>query len=143
MIILDTNVVSVLLTARGDQDPSLVEEWLQTVEDEVYTTAITRGEVLAGIDLLPAGKRRSALAASAEALFSALGQRILSFGAQHAPRYAQVVAKRTSAGQPIGSMEALIAAIALAHGAVVATRNTQDFLGVGLVLVNPYDPTTW
>ena len=62
---------------------------------------------------------------------------------QHAPPHARVVAARTRAGHSVSAMDALIAATALAHQATVATRNTRDFLGVGIVLVNPYDATTW
>ena len=141
MIILDTNVVSAVMTTRGNRDPGPVEDWLQTVTDEVCTTAVTRSEILAGIAVLPDGRRKSTLAAAADVLFAAMRDRTLPYLPQHAPHYAHVMAART--GQPVGAMDALIAATALAHGATVATRNTKDFLGVGLVLVNPYDPTTW
>ena len=143
MIVLDTDIVSAVMTTRGDRGPSPVEDWLQTVTDEVCTTAVTRSEVLAGIAVLPAGKRKSTLAAAADVLFAAMRDRTLPYLPQHAPHYARVVAARTRAGQTVGAMDALIAATALAHQATLATRNTKDFLGVGLVLVDPYDPTTW
>jgi predicted nucleic acid-binding protein len=43
------------------------------------------------------------------------------------------------AGKPIDTMDALIAAIALAHSMTLATRNTGDFAGLGLPLVNPFE----
>ena len=143
MIVLDTNIVSAVMITRGDRGLSPVEDWLQTVTDEVGTTAVTRSEILAGIAVLPAGRRKSILTAAADVLFAALRDRTLPYLPEHAPHYAHVVAARTQAGLSAGAMDALIAATALAHGATVATRNTKDFLGVGLVLVNPYDPTTW
>jgi len=141
VIVLDTNIVSAVMTTRGDQGPSPVEDWLQTVTDEVCTTAVTRSEILAGIVVLPAGRRKNTLAAAADVLFTAMRDRTLPYLPQHAPHYAHVVAARTD--QPVGAMTAPIAATALAHGATVDTRNIRDFLGVGLVLVDPYDPTTW
>jgi len=143
VIVLDTDIVSAVMTTRRDHDPSPVEDWLQTVTDDVWTTAVTRSEVLAGIAMLPAGRRRSTLARAADVLFAAMRDRTLPYLPEHAPHYARVIAARTRAGQQAGAMDALIAATALAHQATLATRNTKDFLGFGLVLVNPYDPTTW
>jgi len=141
VIVLDTNIVSAIMTAGRVPNP--VEDWLQTVSDELCTTAVTQSEILAGIAMLPDGRRKRTLAATANVLFTALGDRVLPYLPQHAPHYAQVVAAHTRAGHHVGAMDALIAAVARAHGATVATRNTKDFLGVGLVLVNPYDPATW
>jgi predicted nucleic acid-binding protein len=36
-------------------------------------------------------------------------------------------------------MDALIAAIALTHGAGIATRDTSDFADLGLDLINPFE----
>ena len=48
------------------------------------------------------------------------------------------MAQRERLGQPIALADAQIAAIALAHQAVLATRNTKDFEGLGLKLLNPW-----
>ena len=37
------------------------------------------------------------------------------------------------------SMDALIAAIALTHRAILATRDVGDFEGLGLELINPFE----
>lgn len=42
---------------------------------------------------------------------------------------------------PRPERDALIAATALAHGMTVVTRNTVDFAGMGVPLINPWD--TW
>jgi predicted nucleic acid-binding protein len=41
-------------------------------------------------------------------------------------------------GRPIDEMDALIAAIALANGATLATRNPRDFENCGVTLINPW-----
>ena len=40
----------------------------------------------------------------------------------------------------MGQMDGLIAAIAVANGAAVATRDESDFAGLGLEVINPFDP---
>jgi predicted nucleic acid-binding protein len=56
-----------------------------------------------------------------------------------AKHYAVLVAARTRHGQPISTEDAQIAAIALAAGLTVATRNTKDFETIeGLMLANPW-----
>ena len=61
------------------------------------------------------------------------------FDAAAAKNYAVIVAARTRQGQPISTEDAKIAAIALAAGLTVATRNTRDFENIdGLNLINPW-----
>ncbi|WP_310625621.1 FitA-like ribbon-helix-helix domain-containing protein [Limnohabitans sp.] len=64
--------------------------------------------------------------------------RVLSFDLEAAVVYADLVAMRDRQGQPIDVADAQIAAICLAHGATLATRNTQHFEGLGLTLMNPW-----
>jgi hypothetical protein len=108
--------------------------------DIFYVSAITQAEILLGIALLPAGKRREALAAAAHAMFAEeFAGRCLPFAAAGAALYADIVAARRAAGLPITTEDAQIAAIALAHGHPLATRNTRDFAGIaGLTLLNPW-----
>jgi predicted nucleic acid-binding protein len=49
------------------------------------------------------------------------------------------VSHRDRLGLPIDTADAVIAAIALEHGAQLATRNTKDFTELGLVLINPWN----
>lgn len=62
----------------------------------------------------------------------------LDFTAAVAERYATVTLARRQAGRPIPILDAQIAAIALHAKASLATRNTKDFEGIGLSLINPY-----
>ena len=137
--LLDTNVLSELMrerTAAGVQD------WFaQNLHLPMHTSSITQAEILTGVALLPAGKRRTLLAEAAEQMFEQdfpVGH-CHAFDAAAAHHYAVIVASRTRLGQPISTEDAQIAAIALANGLTLATRNTKDFDNIaGLTVTNPW-----
>ena len=138
MIILDTNVVSELM--RPAPSERVVEWTTSQPATSLYTTSITQAEILHGIMLMPAGRRRKALEAAAEAMFvEDFGGRILPFGSDAARPYARIAAERRRAGRPISQFDAQIAAIARATGAAVATRNVEDYDGCGVRIVNPWE----
>ncbi len=137
MIILDTNVISELM--KDAPDPS-VRDWAQaTPVTELWITSVTVAEVFLGIERLPEGQRKRALATAAGHWVDQIFRnRVLAFGAGEARLYASLVAIRLRSGHPIGIPDAQIAAIARAHGATLATRNVKDFDGTGVDLVNPW-----
>jgi predicted nucleic acid-binding protein len=137
MIIVDTNVLSEVI--KLSPSPRVVDWWNSHPEDELYLTSITQAEILAGIELLPRGKRRAAIAQAAEATFREdFADRILPFDGEAACEFARIIAARRSLGRPISQPDAQIAAIARNCGAVLATRNTGDFEHCGVKLVNPW-----
>jgi len=137
MIILDTNVLSESL--KPSPSP-IVLNWLAALDrSSAFTTTITQAEILYGMESLPAGKRRTALLAAADTIFGhEFAGRVLSFDDDAARAYAQIVSARDAVGRPISQFDAMIAAIARAHDAIVATRNTPDFHACGIALVNPW-----
>lgn len=135
MIVLDTNIISAVM--RGPNAPPEVLAWLRELEERPVTTVINRAEIMAGISLLPAGARRDRLFNAAQSAFSTLGS-TLPLTPEAADAYGAVLQKRTVAGAPISTMDALIAAICLTSGATLATRNVRDFRGLGLNLINPW-----
>ncbi len=138
-ILLDTNVLSELMRPRPAVE---VLDWFERQQGISFLIcAITRAEILLGIALLPAGKRRESLAAAAEQMFiEDFAGKCLAFDARCATEYALLVAGRTRRGQPMSTEDGQIAAIALCHDLPLATRNGKDFQGVeGLVVVNPWE----
>jgi toxin FitB len=137
VIILDTNVLSELM--RAEPHPRVVAWIAAQPSATLYTTSVNQAEILYGIVALPEGRRRTALVAAAEAMFTEdLNDRVLPFDGVAAARYAEIVATRRRAGSPIEGFDALIAATALAAGADVATRDVTGFEGCGLTLINPW-----
>ena len=139
MIILDTNVLSELMKPKP---AAPVVAWIgEQPTAGLYTTAITQAEILHGLMLLPAGRRRRALEAAVTSMFAEdFEGRILGFGSDAAPPYARIATDRRRAGRPISQFDAQIAAIAWATGATVATRNVDDFEGYGVKVLNPWQP---
>lgn len=136
--LLDTNVLSELMR----QEPSAaVMRWFDgRAEATLFTSTISKAEVLTGIALLPRGKRRDALAVAAERMFDRdFADRCLPFCTKAAEHYALVRAECSRLGRPMSTEDGQIAAIALEHRLSLVTRNVKDFESVtGLVCVNPW-----
>ncbi len=137
MIIIDTNVISELL--RPTPEPA-VEAWLGEQDGlSIYLTAISEAELRYGVAIMASGKRRDGLGVAIDRILrDDMAGRILPFDSAAARAYADIAARRRSAGKPISQADCQIAAIARAHTAPVATRNTPDFEGCGIDLINPW-----
>jgi len=137
MLILDTNVISEIMQMLPS--PRVLAWWSQQQVGELFTSTVTMAEILYGIDLLPKGKRRDRLLAQAEAMFAQdFAGRILPFDEDAARTFPEIAAGRRAQGRPMAEFDAQIAAIARSRRAILATRNTADFEGCGLRLVNPW-----
>ena len=137
MIVLDTNVLSELM--RPLPTPSVVSWIDQARSSDLRVTSITRAEILSGIAILPPGHRRQALASAADRTFArGFGGPVLAFDAEAADFYADIIAMRRRAGRSTAPLDMMIVAIAHAHGAAVATRNTPHLEGCGVELHNPW-----
>jgi predicted nucleic acid-binding protein len=97
---------------------------------------IILGEVRFGILLLPAGKRRERL----ERWFNEGIERIhcLPWEAATGLQWARLLADLRASGRSMPIKDSLIAATALVHDLIVATRNQRDFEQAGVKLVNPF-----
>ncbi len=126
MIILDTNVLSELLTPAPSK---IVIEWLAAQHPpSVFTTAVTEAEILYGLRLLPEGRLRRDLEAAISPIFDEdLSGRVLPFDRDAADLYATIATRRRSAGRPISQFDAQIAALALSLGSMVASWYVSDF----------------
>ncbi len=135
MIVVDTNVVSELLRARPEP---AVRAWLDH-QQNLFTTSITVQEMYFGLDIMPPSARRTGLHRALEEVLTELfDDRVFPYDAASARHTAATLAFRRQRGVPMGTADAQIAGIALVHGATIATRNTRDFAGLPLAVVNPW-----
>lgn len=137
MIIIDTNVVSELLRPIPDV---AVETWLgQQDAQDIYLTAVSEGELLYGVAIMPEGRRRDTLATAIEGILrEEFAGRILPYDSDAAAAYAVIAASRRAGGRPIATADCQIAAIAYTRGATIATRNIPDFEACQVNLINPW-----
>jgi len=138
VIVIDTNLVSELTRLRPE--PRVVAWFDAQVHGELWTTAVNVAEILEGVGRLPPGHRRSELATQTTRILEVLfDDRVAVFDVAAAATYARVSEERRRAGRPVAALDLQIVAIALAHGADgLATRNTKDFEGSGLRLIDPW-----
>lgn len=138
MILLDTNVIS---EPQRRQPNARVLDWIDAQALEtLYLSTITVAELRAGIALMPTGKRRDRLDENLEKhLLPMFANRVLSFDMACSKAYAELLAKSRAAGLAVNSADAFIAAVALANGFTVATRDTGPFEAAGLNVINPWE----
>lgn len=138
MIILDTNVLSALMQQRTE--PAVVD-WLdRQAAESVWMTSVTVFEARYGLALLADGRRKASLQKRLNELVAIdLENRILVFDTQAAEHAAQLAAERRARGRPVDIRDTFIGAIAMAHGATLATRNVKHFENLSIPVVNPWN----
>jgi len=135
MIVLDTNVLSEPLKKQPDEH---VLAWLASLEEEAGATSVSVGELLTGVRALPAGRRREGLLEAIESTLGTFAGSVLAYDEAAARHYAQLQESRRAAGRPLAVEDGMNAAICIARGTTLATRNTPDFAGLGLELIDPW-----
>lgn len=137
MILLDTNVVSEPLRPTPD---ARIRDWIDAQPLEtMYLSAMTVAELRAGVALMPSGKRRTALHEHLERrVLPMFAGRVLPFDMACTNAYAELIARVRMAGIGIETADGCIAAVALANGFIVATRDTAPFQAAGVDVINPW-----
>ncbi|MBI2828355.1 MAG: type II toxin-antitoxin system VapC family toxin [Acidobacteria bacterium] len=137
MIILDTNVLSALMRTAPE---AVVVTWLdRQPADSIWLTSITVFEARFGLGLLPKGRRRTSLERAFDRVLEEdLSNRVLDFDQTAAAAAAQIAAERQRTGRVADLRDTLIAGIALARRATIATRNTRHFAGLDVSVVDPW-----
>jgi predicted nucleic acid-binding protein len=137
MIVLDTNVLSALMRQSPDNQ---VINWLdKQPRSSIWTTSVTILEIRFGLQILPVGKRRSALIqAFDKALLDKIERRVAPFDTIAAQQAGDLMALRHKKGRVGELRDTMIAGIVLACHATLATRNTSHFEDLSVPLVNPW-----
>jgi predicted nucleic acid-binding protein len=137
MILLDTNIVSEPLRARPDPR---IRAWLDAADQQsLFLCTPVLAEIRFGIERLPSSARRARLdkwcVNLEEDIFV---DRILSFDRSAAHEFGRIIALRQRLRRIIKPLDAQIAAIAAANGLALATRDVEDFAGLGFEVINPF-----
>ena len=137
MILLDTCVVSEV--AKSMPDPA-VAAWFEAIpEHDLRLSVLTLGEIRKGAALLEPGQRRDRVEAWLDGLVRTFADRLLPVDQDVALQWGAVCAEGQRSGRRRPPIDALLAATAVRHQLVLATRNTSDFEGTGATLVNPWN----
>lgn len=119
MRIIDSNV---LIRFLRNDPPSIRRKFSTLALDRVAIAAISEAELRYGIER---SARRNQNHADLDAILTRIT--VLPFDTACARAYGRIHAALTRAGTPIGPFDALIAATALAHEAIVVTDNVAEF----------------
>ncbi len=131
--LVDANVLSE--GTKLDPDPAVLQ-WLLENEREISVDPVILGEIRFGILLLPEGRRRARLEAWFEEGVECI--HCLGWDASTGLRWAELLADLRSKGRSMPIKDSFIAATALAHSLTIVTRNTGDFLGAGIDVLDPF-----
>jgi toxin FitB len=137
MIILDSNIVSALM--RVEPDPPMIA-WLDLQPRALlWTTVVTILEIRHGLAIMPAGQRRNQrLAAFDRVIVEDMENRILPFDQAAAEEAAPLMAARQRSGRSAELRDTMIAGIAIAQRATLATRNVRHFDDLKVPVVDPW-----
>lgn len=132
--LIDTNVLSEL---RRRQPDSHVVAWIEARPRQLqYLSVLTLGEIRKGIERLESSSRRTVLLDWLELeLPHWFAGRLLDVDAATAQRWGRLTA---NAGRPLPAIDGLLAATALQRDLTLVTRNTRDFEGLGVRLIDPW-----
>lgn len=137
MILLDTNVLSALM--RDPPDATVVA-WADRQDmADIWTTAVTVFEVRFGLTRMPAGRKRAAMErAFSDMMREDLAGRVVAFDRAAADAAGELAAEREAGGRNVDIRDTMIAGIALARRAAVATRNVRHYDDLETGVLNPW-----
>lgn len=132
MFLLDTNVVSELRKVRPH---GAVVAWIEGVADaDLYLSAVTLGEVQAGIEITREQDAVKAAELEAWADQVSAAYNVLPMDATIFRLWAQLMHRQSNTVYE----DAMIAACAIVHKLTVVTRNVGDFERFEVPVFNPF-----
>src|SRR5258708_304695 len=133
---LDTSVISEAM--KPAPNPA-VRAWLnEQVAETLYLTSVTLAEMLFGIAVLPAGRRRNSLTRALDGLLELFGDPVLPFHTDAARHHTVLAVPARNAGRGFPTPDGYIAAIAASRGFIVASRDTAPYEAGGVRVVDPW-----
>jgi len=134
--LLDTCAISEITKLKANRG---VIEWLESTDsDDLYLSVINIGEIKKGINKLPASKKKQDLLFWLETLLEDYQNRILTVDLNVMENWSLLVANAEKKGQPVASLDSIIAATAYTHHLTLVTRNERDFYACNIPVINPW-----
>lgn len=132
--LLDTCLISEF---RKPQPEPKVIKWLSNqIEETLFLSVITIGEIQKGISNLVSSKKRNDLETWLHNLIIRYDGRILSLGTDEMLFWGDTIIKLEQKGRVLPFMDSLIAATALTHNLTLITKNESDFKNTGVKILN-------
>jgi tRNA(fMet)-specific endonuclease VapC len=136
--LLDTCVISELVSKHPN--PKVVDFVDSLDSDEVFLSVITIGEITKGVEKLPKSKRKLELHSwLKENLLVRFDGRIIPLDTEVLMEWGILIARLESTGITLPAIDSLIAATTLMHKLTLVTRNVDDFISTGIMIVNPWE----
>ena len=132
--LVDANVLSEPTKQSADNK---VVDWLTKNESNLVVDPIVIGELRIGILALPGGRKRDRLERWFEGVIEAI--ECIPWDVTVSRRWASLVVDLKRKGETVPLLDGMIAATALQHDLIVATRNTRDFQKTGVKTLNPFE----
>jgi len=137
MYLVDTNVISELRKkSHADSGVTAFFKQARLEKKPIYISVITLGELRRGVDLIRYrgdNVQANALEKWLQNIIENYSENILSFSSDEAQVWG-----RLRVPHPENALDKQIAATALTHGLTVVTRNSRDFKGCGVGVLNPF-----
>jgi len=135
--VLDTCVLSETIKPRPDEG---LVGWLRAQNpDHLFICSLTMGELRNGMDRLPASKKRHDLLLWLVELTERYSGHFLDFDVESAFNWGALTASLAGTGNPMPTVDAMIAACTLRYGHTLVTRNERDYSNSGVPLINPWN----
>ena len=134
--LLDTCIVSELVKPDPNQK---VIDWLSgTLNERLFLSVVTIGEIRKGLTKLPASKKKNQLTNWLNTLLENYQDRIYSINLTVAENWGVIQGRAENKGTPLASVDSLIAAVAYTYNLIIVTRNENDFVASHVPIFNPW-----
>ena len=137
MIVLDTNIIAEF--DRPRPNPAVIRWFGEQDQLELYLCTPVVLEQSSGAELFRLRTGSARYIRTRDRLLELFRNRVLDFSLEAAIRAGILRATREGGGRHMSLADAMIASICLVNEATLATRNTRDFEGIDLRLVNPFE----